>query len=178
MMKEIFAKIIAAGFLLLLFLSRSILCTGQSVSERNNISVIAGIGNFELLHAGILLSTPHFFLETAIGTKPWNFNKSQYIMEYICVGKTLFRPLPELNIALQLKLLHWDYDDDYTQISVLATGAEIKLSQTITSHLKISLTGGANHNMVLRYERKTYEEVGWLNRFSPAFSLQLNYSIL
>ncbi|MCY7408794.1 MAG: hypothetical protein LH473_00845 [Chitinophagales bacterium] len=174
-MKEIFTKFI------IIFLSGYAAffeCSGQSINKQTRIVIIGGIGNYESAYCGVQLSFHQYFIEGAFGVMPWNFNQDRYLMEYLVFGRKLIQPTQNLNVALQLKILQWNYCDDYTRISVLMIAPEIKLSQVINARFKIAAAGGIAYNGVLNYERKTYSEVGWLNRFGPSFNVQLQYWFL
>jgi hypothetical protein len=170
-----FRSIRLLSFNLLVCALITIHCFGQE--NKNSLSVIAGGGNYEYIHSGIHISFDDFFIEAAVGIKPWNFNKELYVMEYISMGKIFYHPSPLLNAGLQMKLVHWNYFDDYTRISVLGAAPEIKISHEINSRLQATLNGGVIFNNALNYELKTYERVGWFNRFDPSFSIQLAYRL-
>ncbi len=174
-MKGIFTKLI----IIFLFGYAAIFeCSGQLINKQTRIDIIGGIGNYESAYCGVQLSSHQYFIEGALGIMPWNFNQEHYLMEYLVFGRTLIQPTQNLNAALQLKMLQWNYSDDYTRISVLMIAPEIKLSQVINARFKIAASGGIAYNGVLNYERKTYSEVGWLNRLGPSFNVQLQYGFL
>jgi opacity protein-like surface antigen len=155
----------------------ALVSAAQSDLPQNQVSILGGYGNYESFHAGIHLSVHQkYFLEAAIGMSPWSFTDDYYVMEYGCLGiplkKNHTRPL---DVFLQWKLLHWDFDDEDTKMSVLATGPEVKFTYRISSRFRAAVNGGIVYNAVLKYQRKIFEDVGWIDRFGPSFSLQCSY---
>jgi hypothetical protein len=150
----------------------------QSELSKYRIAIIGGVGNYESLYAGLQFSnSQHHFFECAVGMSPWSFTDDFYVMEYACFGFPFLKKPYAIKTFIQWKLLHWNFEDEDLKMSVMATGPEVRFSFAVSPRVQLEGNGGIVYNMALKYKRKNYEEVGWLNRFGPSFSLQCNYKL-
>jgi len=164
-------------FLVLLLTNDSF---GQKNDSLNTVKIIAGVGNYEYLYAGLnipILKTS--YTEFAIGIKPWNFSSEFYAMMYFDVGLPLFETGKHhlLRAYLQPKAVTWYFNNEYNRFVFIALGGEIRLTYSLNRKIDLSASAGALYNLELHYERKTYEEVGYPKELQPSFSVQLAFPL-
>ncbi|HYV90750.1 MAG TPA: hypothetical protein VE978_03170 [Chitinophagales bacterium] len=152
----------------------------QSSDSINSISIIGGAGNYEYLYSGFNFPfATNFYLETAIGIKPWNLKTEFYAMTYVDIGIPLFdsEHQPLLQLYLQPKFFCWYFNNEWNRFIFLGLAPEARLRYPISGRLGLCGTVGVIYNLQLYYERKTYEEVGYPKELQPSFSLQLSYQL-
>jgi hypothetical protein len=165
-------------FLSFLFYFTS-LCLSQTEDPKNKFAIVGGVGNYEYVHIGLNRSIKkNYYLEAAVGIKPWGISKEKYAMGYLCFGGTILKQKErKIQPYLHLKLLVWDLDNPYNQFVFLGINPEIKFSYKINQRTQLAANIGAIYNNMLYYNRKTYEEVGWPKQWQPSFSVELLYRL-
>lgn len=154
--------------------SQSLLLKAQQDTLRQSPLLVAGIGNYEYLHAGINFPIKKkYYFEMAAGIKPWGFNNYNYQMMYFDFGRKLLKEKPgNIKLFLHLKLLTWHFNNPYNEFLVEGINPELGLTYSINKKSLLSVNGGLLYNSPFYYDRKTYREVGWPNEWQPSFSLQ------
>lgn len=149
----------------------------QTTSAGRWLALTAGAGNYESLHAGIHLSINQAqYIECAIGMSPWSFTDDYYLMQYICYGRRLTKiSSAKLGTNVQAKLFHWNFRDEDITLSALGIGPEARLTYQLSSRAHLAANGGVIYNTAIHYVIKKYDDVEWLYRFGPSFSLQFIY---
>ena len=165
-------------YFLMLFLLLSSEATADPIPKRR-YGLFTGIGNYEYFHAGaqFILKNKNYF-EVAGGIKPWNVTDQKYRMGFVSYGFPFLKKKDtKLKYFLQLKALLWNLDNDSYRFTMLGTAAEIKGEFPLGSTWSLFANAGIMYNNLLKYDRKSFEEVGFPKDFQPSFSLQLCYRL-
>jgi hypothetical protein len=138
-----------------------------------------GMGNYEYLHAGAhFIHRNKSYFEAAAGFKTWSAPAQKYKMAFVAYGFPVFKKKHNaLKYFLQLKALFWDLDNDAYQFSMLGTAAEMKAGISVGPRCSLLANAGLMYNNLLKYDRKSFTDVGFPKDFQPSFSLQLCYHL-
>lgn len=152
-----------------------------SQTDKPSPGILAGIGNYEYLHAGMNIPVgKRSYLETALGLKPWNISSETYAMIYVQFGVPMLKKSAGARFIephLQAKAVTWYFDNEFNTFAMLGIGPEVRLTHYLNSSFQLAANGGIIYNTNLHYERKTNEEVGWPKEWQPSFSIQVCYRI-
>jgi hypothetical protein len=152
----------------------------QTTPVKDPVSLIAGIGNYEYLHAGVHIpfSGNHYF-ETGAGIKPWNFKSEFYASTFLGAGFPLFNSDKSFLFKTihQAKVFFWYFNNEYNRFVFFGLGPEARIVYSLSRRMNLCGSFGAVYNFQIYYERKTYEEVGFPKELQPSFSFQIQFAL-
>jgi hypothetical protein len=164
--------------LTLLLISLTFKAEAREVSDSiqtNKVHLLIGAGNYEALYAGLQHKiNKKEYLQFALGIKPLGLKREKYYSGFLCYGSKWIKKDDQLIIpALQIKTVLWVIDNRSYKFSFIGINPELALEVKLNEKLKLAAAAGVIYNTMVKYKRKTYENVGWPREFQPSFSMHL-----
>ncbi len=133
---------------------------------------ICGAGNFEYLHFGICAPIyKRFKFQTSVGFKPYGFRKTEIYTFNNRLNYQILKNARLSKFIVAINSILWYFNNASNQFFNFSVGPEIGY---YVAQYRLELHAGIVYNSVLKYTRKTYNEIGWPNNWMPSFGLILH----
>jgi len=167
-------------FLLIALLVLSIQLTYSQ--DDSKFGIESGYGYYEGLYIGGKYKyQKRLFINVAFGTLSFVSNNESYYSITIKndLGFNLKKDpnKPWFSWWFSGKIVYWRYEDPYYIWNVMSFIPTIEKNFRISNRLDFRVGMGPSIKLVLDFQRKTFEEVGWPYNVRPNFNLMLIYHI-
>jgi len=158
-------------FLLILNSCYSLFCQKSEVK--------LGIGNYEAFNCGLRHNFKKFNFEYGIGTD-FNLNKQGYYnVVHIGIEKGILKKNSFKNnqLLLNSRAFLWNIKNRSNIFTVFAPSFGLTNELKLGEKIKLGLYAGVIWNTVVRYERLTFQDVGYPKEWQANFGICLYYKI-
>lgn len=163
------SRIAPVGIFIFLCFIKPDFCFSQALEAK------AGFGNFEGFNIGLCHTKGKYKFEYGLGTD-FNIYKQGACNEIHAsvgrsisgTGKILHRPA-----YLDFKALVWNIRNQSNVFSAVSLSGEGLYKFKIGNDYQVGIYGGIVWNSVFRYERRNYQDVGFVKDWQPNFGFTL-----
>lgn len=153
----------------------------QADSSRTQVLVLAGVGAIEIYYAGAEINFPYkMYVQAGLGMGTSNPGHNHLWSIHNHTGFYFSsRPDSRFRFGVQLNTTYWHFSNTYNLFESVAFCPALRLNIRARrwQRLYMDLRAGYGYNAVLKYERKTFEEVGWPVQWLPTLSIQFKYRL-
>jgi len=138
-----------------------------------------GIGNYEAFNLGLRHNFEKLNFEYGIGTD-FNVHKQGfYNVVHVGIEKEIFKKISLKNnqLLLNSRVFLWNIKNRSNIFTVFAPSIGLINQLKLSEKIKLGIHAGVLWNTVIRYERLTFQDVGYPKEWQANFGICLYYKI-
>ncbi|MBK7028016.1 MAG: hypothetical protein IPH45_01860 [Bacteroidales bacterium] len=145
----------------------------NSISQK--LEVKAGFGNYEGFNIGLNHNFNKYRLEYGLGSDLNVFGQGYSFSAHISGSKIILggRTIAGNPVYLNLKAIAWNLSNKSNTFSAVSLSAEAFYKMKINELFSLGTFCGIAWSSVFRFERKNYQDVGFIKEWQPNFGFTL-----